>query len=507
MSDVPGEKGIFWNGSANQAAAASISSDPIKLLNRSYGSTLVKIGAHYVPRRSLILALSESVLFLMALMLATVLRFMDFAVARDYLSHPQNWLRFASVTLICQLALYYNELYEVRVASSRGAKLARAFAAMGIALMALSLLYYLVPAFRMERGIAVLAAVLSITLLVTWRLTLERTKVFSRPLERILVMGMGQHGINLAAEIMRRPELQYKVVGFLDEQGSSISSMGKTVVTPGIIGAVSQVDEIAAREAVDRVVISLAERRGIMPIRQLAALRLQGMPIEEAQSVYERLTGRLPLEQLQHSWLVLSEGFRKSRFAVAAKRVTDILISFVLIVLSAPLMLAVALAIMLESGRPVLFRQERVGLGGRRFKIFKFRSMTIGSDKDKPSWTAEGDSRITRVGAFIRKYRLDELPQLVNILRGEMSLVGPRPEVPYFCDLLEREIPFFNLRHSVRPGLTGWAQVKYQYGASLEQTKTKFEYDLFYIKHLSVLFDLTIILETAKVVLIGKGAK
>jgi sugar transferase (PEP-CTERM system associated) len=504
VSIVPGEKGVIWNGSASQAAAAAFSGDSIKLLNRSYGSTLVKIGAHYVPRRSLILALSESVLFLMALVLATVLRFLDLSVARDYFSHPQNWLRFASVTLICQLALYYNELYEVRVASSRGAKLARAFAAMGIALMALSLLYYLVPAIRMERGIAILAAVLSITFLVAWRLTLEKTRVFSRPVERILVMGTGQHGISLAGEILRRPELQYKVVGFLDERGSAMS---KTIVTPGIIGAVSEVEEIAARESVDRVVISLAERRGVMPIRQLASLRLQGLPIEEAQSVYERLTGRLTLEQLQPSWLVLSEGFRKSRFALAAKRATDILVSGLLILLTLPLMLVVALAIMLESGRPVLFKQERVGLGGRRFKIWKFRSMTVGSDKDAPTWTAEGDSRITRVGAFIRKYRLDELPQLVNILRGEMSLVGPRPEVPYFCDLLEREIPFFNLRHSVRPGLTGWAQVKYQYGASLEQAKTKFEFDLFYIKHLSVLFDLTIILETAKVVLIGKGAK
>jgi sugar transferase (PEP-CTERM system associated) len=503
VNNVPGEKGVIWNGS-NQAAAAAFSGDSIRLLNRSYGSTLVKIGAHYIPRRSLILALSESVIFIMALVLATVLRFLDLSVARDYFSHPQNWVRFASVTLICQLALYYNELYEVRVASSRGAKLARAFAAMGIALMALSLLYYLVPAIRMERGIAILAAVLSITFLVAWRLTLEKTRVFSRPVERILVMGMGQHGINLAGEILRRPELQYKVVGFLDERGSPVST---TVVTPGIIGAVSEVEEIAARESVDRVVISLAERRGVMPIRQLASLRLQGLPIEEAQSVYERLTGRLTLEQLQPSWLVLSEGFRKSRFALAAKRATDILVSGLLILLTLPVMLATALAIMLESGRPVLFKQERVGLGGRRFKILKFRSMTIGSDKDAPTWTAEGDSRITRVGAFIRKYRLDELPQLVNILRGEMSLVGPRPEVPYFCDLLEREIPFFNLRHSVRPGLTGWAQVKYQYGASLEQAKTKFEYDLFYIKHLSVLFDLTIILETAKVVLIGKGAK
>jgi len=500
---VAGEKGIVWNGSSSREVSA-FPPGSLRLLNRSYGKTLVKLGAHYVPRRSLILALSESVLFISALMLATVLRFLDLSVARDYFSHPQNWLRFASVTLICQLALYYNELYEVRVASSRGAKVARAFAAMGIALMALSLLYYLVPAFRMERGIAILAALLSIGFLVAWRLTLERTKVFNRPLERILVMGTGQHGINLAGEILRRPELQYKVVGFLDERGTTI---GKTVVTPGIIGGVAEVEEIAAREEIDRVVISLAERRGVMPIRQLAALRLQGMPIEEAQSVYERLTGRLTLEQLQPSWLVLSEGFRKSRFALAAKRATDIAVSAALILLTLPLMLGVALAIVLESGHPVLFKQERVGLGGRRFRILKFRSMTVGSDKDKPSWTADGDCRITRVGAFIRKFRLDELPQLVNILRGEMSLVGPRPEVPYFCDLLEREIPFFNLRHSVRPGLTGWAQVKYQYGASLEQAKTKVEYDLFYIKHLSMLFDLTILLETAKVMLISKNAK
>ena len=195
-----------------------------KLLNRSYGSTLVKIGAHYVPRRSLILALSESMLFLLALVSATVLRFLDLSVARDYFSHPQTWLRFALVTLICQLSLYYNDLYEVRVASTRGVKLVRAFAAMGIALLALSLLYYLFPAARMERGIAFLAAVLAVGLLVGWRLMLEKTKIFSRPVERILVMGTGQNGTSLAAEILRRPELQYKVVGFLDESAGAMGT-------------------------------------------------------------------------------------------------------------------------------------------------------------------------------------------------------------------------------------------------------------------------------------------
>jgi len=176
-------------------------------------------------------------------------------------------------------------------------------------------------------------------------------------------------------------------------------------------------------------------------------------------------------------------------------------------VLTLPVMAVVALAILLEDGRPVFFRQTRIGLGGRTFQILKFRSMQHGSERGKPRWATDGDTRVTRVGRWIRKFRLDELPQFINILQGDMSLIGPRPEVPYFCELLEKEIPFFNQRHVVRPGLTGWAQVKYRYGASLEEAKTKFEFDLFYIKRLSLMLDLTIIFETAKVVFWGRGGR
>lgn len=213
------------------------------------------------------------------------------------------------------------------------------------------------------------------------------------------------------------------------------------------------------------------------------------------------------LEELRPSWLIVSEGFSKSQLLLAAKRVMDIVVSLFLTALTLPLMFAIAIAILLESGGPVLFRQERIGLGGRSFNILKFRSMRPAAENDKPSWTADGDPRITRLGRFLRKSRLDELPQLINILKGEMSLVGPRPEVPYFCELLEKQIPFFNQRHAVRPGLTGWAQVKYQYGASLEEAKTKFEFDLFYIQHLSLLLDAAIIFETVRVVVWGRGAK
>jgi sugar transferase (PEP-CTERM system associated) len=254
-------------------------------------------------------------------------------------------------------------------------------------------------------------------------------------------------------------------------------------------------------------VMSLKEKRGLMPYSELLRLKFSGVSVEDAHTVFERISGRIPLERLSPSWLIFSDGFSKSRFLLATKRAIDIVASLVGILLTLPIMGAVALAILIESGRPVLFRQKRVGVNGEVFQIMKFRSMWQDSEKGGPSWAADGDSRITPVGNIIRKYRFDELPQFFNILHGEMSLVGPRPEQPYFCELLEEQLPFFAQRHTVRPGVTGWAQVKYQYGSSVEDAKRKLELDLFYIKHLSVSLDLAIIFETIKVVLLGKGAK
>lgn len=456
-----------------------------------------------MPRKAVVLAGWESVLILFALLTATVAYFLDFREVGDYLGRAANWFRLGLVVGVCQLAQWYGDAYDPRCMGSRSTQSARTIRSLGAATLALALLYGAFPAVRLAPGIAVFASFLTLPLLLLSRISLF-SAVKAEPLESVLILGTGQSGINLAREILLRPELQYRVVGFLDENGENF---GRPLASPGIIGGLSQVREIVASESVDRVVISLAERRGVMPIRDLTALRIQGVPIEDAHSIYERITGRIMLETLRPSWLILSDGFRKSLLLLAAKRMIDVMVSFILIVLTAPVMLVTAVAILLETGRPILFRQERVGLGGRVFRILKFRSMRQDSGKTQPSWTADGDPRVTRLGNFIRKYRIDELPQLFNVLRGEMSLIGPRPEVPYFCELLEREIPFFNQRHCVRPGISGWAQVKYKYGASLEEAKTKFEYDLFYIKHLSVLLDLTIIVETVKVVLLGKGAK
>lgn len=322
--------------------------------------------------------------------------------------------------------------------------------------------------------------------------------------QRVLVLGTGPASISIVREIVSRPELRLKVVGFLDEKGENI---GKSLVNPGIIGAVADVQAIAANRMVDRVILSLSERRGNMPLRQLLDLKFAGIVVEDAPTVWEEISGRIPVEHLAPSWLILSGGFRKSKALFAMKRALDILVSLLGLIIALPIMLICAAAIWLETGSPILFRQERTGMAGRSFQMLKFRSMCQNAEKHGPCWAANDDDRITRVGRIIRKFRFDELPQFFNVLRGEMSLVGPRPERPVFCEMLEKEIPLFPQRHSVRPGITGWAQIKYQYGASVEEAKTKLEYDLFYLKHMSILVDLAIIFETVKVLVTGRGAK
>ncbi len=283
--------------------------------------------------------------------------------------------------------------------------------------------------------------------------------------------------------------------------------MGSEEMGP-VIGAVGDVQRLAIQDEAELVVLSLSERRGQMPLKELLNLKFLGVQVEEAHSMYERIAGRILLDQLSPSWLILSNGFRKSQALLAAKRISDMVFSVILLVIMAPVAALVALAILLESGRPLLFRQGRVGLNGRIFQIIKFRSMR--QELTPPvnqTWTADEDPRITTVGRFIRKFRLDEIPQLINVLLGDMSLVGPRPEQPDLARMLEQEVPYYDQRHSLRPGITGWAQVRCGYGASVQQSRIKLEHDLFYIKHLSVMLDSIILFETAKVLLSGRGAK
>lgn len=458
----------------------------------------------YIPVKSLVLVLVDILLVIASVWVAAWVRLGSIAGITAYLNDDGTLLlRLAVMTAVYLVCFYYNDLYDLQIVSRRSELLIRLMQSLGVSELILALLYDLSPVLMFGLGISSISAVVIGLQMLSWRLTVDATGSFFRPEQRLLVAGTGPAGIRLVRELIERPELNFKVLGFLDERGENI---GKRLVNPGIIGGVGDLEGLVRRERVDRVVISFAERRGQMPVQTLLHVKFAGTAVEDAHSLYEKLTGRIMLEKLTPSWLILSEGFRKGAFQLFLKRATDIVISSLALILCAPLCLIISLAIYLESGAPILFRQERIGLGDRRFRMLKFRSMRPANKKQGPAWASAEDHRITRVGRVIRRYRLDEIPQFINVLRGDMSLVGPRPEQPGFVEMLEEEIPYYSQRHTVRPGITGWAQIKYKYGASSEDAKNKLEYELFYIKHMSIWLDMVIVVRTVQVVLFGAGA-
>jgi sugar transferase (PEP-CTERM system associated) len=458
----------------------------------------------YVPLKSLILVATEGVMIVASIWIAGWICLGDVdSLTYDLEVGYSLPIRLGTVVLVCLICFYYNDLYDLQIVSRRAELLIRLVHSLGVATLILALLYYVFPGLMFGRGISAVAALLTWVVLVGWRLIVDATGSFFRPDQRLLVAGTGQSGIRLVQELVGHPELNFKVLGFLDERGENL---GKSLVNPGIIGGVDDLEQFVQREHVDRVVLSFAERRGHMPVQNLLRIKFSGTRVEDAHSLYEKLTGRIMLERLTPSWLILSDGFRKSSLQFVVKRVLDVLISSVGLVVTLPLSLLTALAIYLEAGKPVLFRQERVGFEGKRFEMLKFRSMRCDAEENGPAWASPNDARVTKVGRVIRRYRLDEIPQCINVLRGEMSIVGPRPERPEFVSMLEEEIPYYTQRHTVRPGITGWAQIKYKYGSSSEDAKSKLEFELFYIKHMSVFFDLLIVFRTIQVVLFGLGA-
>lgn len=276
---------------------------------------------------------------------------------------------------------------------------------------------------------------------------------------------------------------------------------------PLVIGDYTQILPICQKEEIDRIIVALDERRGKLPIEQLLFCRLKGIPVEDGISFTEQLAGKLSVENLHPSFLIFSDGFKRTAIHKKVKRGMDILGSVLGLVLLSPIIFLVAIAIKLDTEGPIFYLQERVGEDGKVFQLIKFRSMRKDAESNGPVWAKPKDERITRVGKVIRKLRLDEIPQMINVLKGEMSFVGPRPERPFFVEMLKNEIPYYSQRHVVKPGITGWAQICYRYGASKEDALEKLKYDLFYIKHMSFLFDLMIILETIKIVLLGRGSR
>lgn len=414
-----------------------------------------------------------------------------------------NVWKIALVTLICQLCLYYNDFYDLTVVHSSRELIVRLLQAAGAASIVLAAMYFLKPTLMIGNGIFVSALFVFLVAILGWRLAFNRITGTLRLEERVLFVGTGESARKVARQILDQHDFAYRVIGFIDDDASRI---GERIVNPGIVGTPADIQRLVVQHHIDRIVVGLSDRRGKLPVEELLRAKMTGIRVEDATTMYERITGKILIDDLRPSWLIFSDGFRVSRVNRLMKRTIDLALSIVMIVLAVPLMLMTAAAIWLDDGGPVLYRQERVGENGRTFVLSKFRSMRKDAENGTPIWAKDGDDRITRIGRVIRKTRLDELPQLWNVIRGDMSFVGPRPERPYFVEELSRAIPFYQQRHAVKPGLTGWAQVKYRYGSSLDDAMEKLRYDLYYIKHLSIFFDLTIVFDTVKVVLFRKGA-
>ena len=416
---------------------------------------------------------------------------------------PANVWKIALVTLICQLCLYYNDFYDLTVVHSSRELIVRLLQAAGAASIVLAAMYFLKPTLMIGNGIFVSALFVFLVAILGWRLAFNRITGSLRLEERVLFVGTGASARKVARQILDQHDFAYRVIGFIDDDASRI---GERIVNPGIVGTPHDIDRLVAEHHINRIVVGLSDRRGKLPVQELLRAKMTGVRVEDATTMYERITGKILIDDLRPSWLIFSDGFRVSHVTRLTKRTIDLALSMVMLVTALPLMLATAAAIWLDDGRPVFYRQDRVGENGRIFVLSKFRSMRKDAEHGTPMWAKDGDDRVTRIGRVIRKTRLDELPQLWNVIRGDMSFVGPRPERPYFVEELSRAIPFYQQRHAVKPGLTGWAQVKYRYGSSLEDAMEKLRYDLYYIKHLAVFFDLTIVFDTVKVVLFGKGA-
>ena len=414
-----------------------------------------------------------------------------------------NLWKVGLVTLVCQLCLYYNDFYDLTVVHSNRELAVRLLQAGGSASIMLAALYFVVPALMIGDGIFVSALFVFLVGIFGWRLLFNSMTRAFRFSERILVVGTGETARKVTRQILDQRDFSYNVIGFIDDDPSRI---GERIVNPGIIGTPADIGRLIAEYKIDRIIVGLPDRRGKLPVDELLSAKLRGVRVEDATTTYERVTGKILIDDLRPSWLIFSDGFHVSRLSRWIKRAIDLLLAVVLAVCAAPFIVLTAIAVALESGFPILYCQERVGESGRTFTLFKFRSMRRNAEQGRPVWARDGDERVTRIGRFIRTTRLDELPQIWNILRGDMSFVGPRPERPFFVAELAKAIPFYMQRHAVKPGLTGWAQVKYRYGSSIEDAMEKLRYDLYYIKHLSVFFDLTIVFDTVKVILSRKGA-
>ncbi len=453
----------------------------------------------YYPARNVFFFLGEGVLIFLAV--SMVYYFFKRPVL---LSGEMGFfgLRALLVTVTFQLCLYFFDLYDLSADIPASELVARTAQAFGTGCIVLGIIYYILPTIMISAKIFWTGYVAICVSVFIWRFfyhhALER-RLFTQP---VLIVGSGPLAADITGEIENKRDSGYKIVAYIGGDESVISS-----ARAPFFSDVKKMEEICRKYKVERIIVALDDRRGKTPIEELLACKLKGIRIDKGISFYEEVTGKILVGRVNPAWIIFSSGFRISRLNYLLKRIADIFLSIFGIIISLPITISSALIIKIESPGTIFYTQERVGEHGRIFRVIKFRSMRSDAEKDGPVWAMNNDTRVTRFGGFIRKVRIDEIPQMWNVLKGEMSFVGPRPERPVFVEQLVKNIPYYALRHTAKPGITGWAQICYPYGASEEDALRKLEYDLYYIKNMTLLMDLWVVFQTIKTVLFQKGAR
>jgi len=457
---------------------------------------VIRLFKVYYPVRTLILLVGEALIVWTSFLLATVLELREDSYL--VLNYEGGYIKILVVTVLVLLCSYWFDLYDTARLNTKGELYFRLLLVPGLLAFVLAAVSLIRPNYLLGSGSSELGLLILTVALIGWRMGFAWLVQLPILVERIYVLGTGERAQRLVQGLRQNPELGVEVANWTGKLEGAVT----------LESVAAHLLEAVNRQKVHRVIVAMPDRRGTIPMRELLDLRMRGVKIEEATSWLEKMSGKIEVENLYPSWLIFAEGFRRSSTFIVLRRALSIVISMFVLILTAPLWPLVMLVIKLDSEGPVFYTQRRVGKGGSVFSVIKFRTMRQDAEAaNGPQWAGVHDPRITRVGRFLRSSRLDEIPQLWCVLKGDMAFVGPRPERPEFVESLSKEIPYYGVRHMVRPGLTGWAQIRYKYGSTVQDAREKLQYDLFYIKNASIGLDLLIMFQTIKTVLLRRGAQ
>ncbi len=464
---------------------------------------MIRLFRVFVPTSVLVLIISEFILICSSYVIAAYIVF-DQVDPEVFLLYDGGLTRIGIVVGLVMLALYFNDLYENLRVRARILLMQQLSLAMGVAFLAQAVLSYGNRNWILPKWLMIYGSGIALVVLFLWRNIYSTVVLRAVSTEKILFIGTSSIVFEAARHIETKPELGMSVVGYLDEDcGQQHSFEG----SPERLGCIPDLTRVVAEKRPDRIVVGMRERRQHLPVNELLELRFAGIPTEEVAGLYESTFGRVCAREIRPSQLIFSSALGPRPHQVQMQTLYSTVIGGILMVVSLPIMAGVALVVRLTSAGPVLFRQTRIGVRNEPFTLYKFRSMRVDAEaKSGAVWATKDDPRVTPVGRWLRLLRLDELPQLFNVVKGEMSIVGPRPERPEFVRTLSEQIPYYRQRHCVKPGITGWAQINYKYGNTIEDTITKLEYDLYYIKNMSLSLDVYIIFHTMKTMLLFRGA-